>query len=98
MHQHLHWLNFTGDEFFELSLVDLPKSVEALTAHDFFFESFEKVGSFFGSNQHINFIDRTERVEKLFEEYFSEEAGGSGDQNSFSMVALGDRHFNTLLN
>jgi hypothetical protein len=48
---------FVENILVEFTLVEVAKAIEALTADDFLFESFDKAGTFLGTNKHIDFVD-----------------------------------------
>ena len=75
----IHGLNFIFDELIEFALVHCPQPVETGTAYDLFLEPLEQTRPFFAPDEDVELVDCADWVEELFENHFSEEAGGAGD-------------------
>lgn len=88
----LHRLHFLLDELVKAALVLQANAVEAAAADDFLLESFEEIGAFLGSNEHVNFVHTAQGVQKFLEEYLSEKTRCSRNENPFALISFLDWH------
>jgi hypothetical protein len=67
-------------------------SVETSATDDLFFESLVEIESFFASDKNVDDFDVGEGEKEFFEENFTEEASGTGNEDGFAPVLIDNCH------
>lgn len=92
----VHGLHLGGDEVVEAALVDEAQAVEAGTADDFLLEPFQQIRPFFCPDQNVNLVNAAQRVQKLLQQHFAEEACRARDEHALPFETGPHRHLQHL--